>query len=541
MTQQILLILGGVGLFIFGMGVMTDALREAAGGRLRRFLTTFTTTPLRGVMTGTVTTALIQSSSATTVMTVGFVGAGLLSFPHALGVLFGANIGTTFTGWMVTWLGFKLHLGTLALPGLFVASLLGLLARGNLARFGRVLAGLCLLFIGLDLMQEGAAAFSEILQPEDLPSQSLLGQLQLLTIGLVMTVVMQSSSAALAVALVFLSTGSISFAQAAAMVIGMNLGTTVTAMMASVGGTVTMRQTAVANLLFNIGTAILAFPLLWFSAAPFEAIARSAGDETALVVFHTAFNIVGTLIFLPFTRQFAGFVQRLLPDEGAGLTDMLDPKLLTDEGAAMDAAHVCFSGICSVVFAALGRAFSTESDLRALSTLKAQAGPALDELQDYLRQIHLPDDKPREHKRYAAMLHQIDHTRRMLSRLRTQSLIPVLLNDPGLRRPALYFGTLLRRTADDGHPGALSERLIWLSELIEHRSKRHRRATLLREHAGLIALPEMFDRTDAMRWLRRMAGHAATVAEYDRDASLSQSLVPDKDVPTETQARVEAV
>ena len=519
MSPQLLAILGGIGLFIFGMGVMTEALRELASGQLRRFLSRFTTTPLRGVMTGTATTALIQSSSATTVMTVGFVGAGLLSFPQALGVLFGANIGTTFTGWMVTLLGFKLHLGTLALPGLFGASLLVLLGRGRAARLGRVLAGLCLLFIGLDMMQDGAAAFSDRVTPDDLPAPGLWGQTQLLLAGLLMTVVMQSSSAALAVALVFLASGSIGFAQAAAMVIGMNMGTTITAIMASIGGSATMRQTATANLLFNIVTACLAFPLLWLASDALSVVARMAGPETALVLFHTAFNIVGTLVFLPFTHRFAGVVMRLIPDDAAGLTDTLDTKLLGDEGAAIDAAHTALHRISNRILGALGLALQADADLRPLASLNAQVSPALSELQDYVRQIKLPDKSDEPHDRYAALLHQIDHLRRMLARSGKRSLIPVLLDDPQLRRPALYMGTLMRRAAQVERPGMFAARLTWLADLIAHRSKRHRRATLLREHAGMITVHDTFERTDAMRWIRRMSDHAASVTRYDHVVS----------------------
>lgn len=531
MSHQLLLILGGIGLFIFGMGVMTDALREAASGRLRRFLSSFTTTPLRGVLTGTATTALIQSSSATTVMTVGFVGAGLLSFPHALGVIFGANIGTTFTGWMVAFLGFRLQLGTLALPGLFAASLLVLLGRGAAARTGRVAAGLCLLFIGLDLMQQGAAGYGDALRPGDLAAPGLWGQAQLMLAGLAMTVVMQSSSAALAVALVFLSSGSIGFVQAAAMVIGMNLGTTVTAIMASIGGSVTMRQTAVANLLFNIVTAALAFPLLWLATGRLETLAASAGPATALVLFHTGFNIAGTVLFLPVTHGFAALIMRLLPDDSAGLTRGLDPRLLGDEGAALDAAHTSFGRISGRVFAALGRALSDSSDLRALATLQSQTGPALDELQDYVRRIRLPETARQAHDRYAALLHQIDHLRRMIYRIGQQARIPVVLHDEELRRPALYLGILLRRSGQLGQPGAHAARLSWLSGLIAHRSKRHRRATLLREHVGTITLQDVFDRTDAMRWLDRVSSHAASIAQYDPAASHNLPLKDDSDPP----------
>lgn len=514
-AHDILPILGGIGLFIFGMGLMTEALRAAASGRLRRFLATFTTTPLRGVLTGTCTTAVIQSSSATTVMTVGFVGAGLLSFPQAIGVLFGANIGTTFTGWMVTLLGFKLKLGTLALPALFMASLLGLLGRGGWARAGRILAGLCLLFIGLDMMQDGAAAFSDTVTPDDLPPPGIGGQVQLLLAGLVMTVVMQSSSAALAVALVFLASGSINFAQAAAMVIGMNMGTTVTAILASIGGAATMRQTALANLLFNVVTAAMAFPLLWLAATPLDHIAARAGPDLALVLFHTGFNIAGTLLFLPFMHPFAGLVIRLVPDAAASLTDPLDRKLLRDEGAAIDAAHTAFRRIAARIYAALAAALSDPADLRPLSSLQSQAGPALDQLQEYMQQISLPDGGHHSQARYSALLHQIDHLRRVLNRAGRTGVIDTVMGDRRLRRPALYLGTLLRRTAQSADMDMHESRLSWLTRALEKRNAQHRRASLLGEHAGLISLPELYARTDAMRWLMRISDHLARIARHD--------------------------
>ena len=130
MTEQLFYVLGGIGMFLLGMKVMTEALREAAGTGLQAILTRFTTTPFTGVISGGLTTAAIQSSSATTVMTVGFVGAGLLTMPQALGVIYGANIGTTATGWLVSLLGFKLKLGTAVLPVIFVAALAAMLAHG---------------------------------------------------------------------------------------------------------------------------------------------------------------------------------------------------------------------------------------------------------------------------------------------------------------------------------------------------------------------------------------------------------------------------
>ena len=514
-------ILGGIGMFLFGMTIMTDALREAAGSRLRRLLAQFTTTPLAGVMTGTAATAVVQSSSATTVMTIGFVGAGLLSLPQALGVIYGANIGTTFTGWIVTLFGFKLKLGSLALPALFGASLLALLGQGGWARFGRVWAGLCLLLIGLDMMQAGAAGFGDRLTPQTLPQGGLLGDLQLVLLGLAVTVVMQSSSAAMAVALVLLGAGGISFEQAAAMVIGMNLGTTVTAILASVGGSVTMRQTALANLLFNAGTALLAYPLLVLGAPLLTQAAGVAGETTALVIFHTGFNVAGALMFLPFTAAFAHRVERMVPDRAAlarpgGLDLALDPALLKDEGAAMDAVQTALGRVARHVFSALGRALAPVSDMRGLATVEDVARPALAEIEDYVTRINLPEGKPAERDRYGALLHQADHLERLVKRLERRSVIPVLLSDPALSRLSRTLGAALRRAADPAAADGLeATRLKRLADRIEGRTRQHRRATLLHEHVGLISVAEMFDRTDAMRWLSRVAEHTARIAYYN--------------------------
>lgn len=515
MASEYLLILGGIGLFLFGMKTMTDGLRAAAGGRLRHLLARFTTTPLTGVASGTAVTALVQSSSATTVMTVGFVGAGLLTFPHAIGVLLGANIGTTVTGWMITILGFKLSLGAVALPGLFLASLSTLLAQGQAARIARVVAGLCLLFIGLDMMKDAAGQFGDLVTPARLPSGGILSQFALIGIGIAMTVVMQSSSAAIAVALVFLNSGSIGFDQGAAIVIGTNIGTTITAIMASIGGSRTMRQTALANLLFNIGTAIIAFGVLLVLAAPLARVAEGAGPETALVLFHTAFNVTGTLLYLPFVAAFARLVEGIIPDRDAGLTRDLDRALLRDEGAAMDAAQSCIAQITARMFRAFSRAVGPERDMRGLSALESGLTPALEELEEYIAQIAIPDRKDSERLRHSALLHQIDHIRRFLSRIERKSLIPVLLADAELQRPTSYLGALLHRTAEAGDPGLCAARLDWLSKLIARRSSRHRRAALLHEHVGLISVNDMFERTDALRWLTRLVHHCARIAHYD--------------------------
>lgn len=512
-------------MFLLGMDVMTTALKEVAGRNLRHLLSRFTTTPLRGVFTGAATTAMIQSSSATTVLTVGFVGAGLMTMPQALGIIYGANIGTTATGWLVSLLGFKLHLEEAAMLLLLPASLVILLMRGTPARVARIVAGLCLLLIGLDLMQQGTGDASAILSPEDLPGASLGGLLALAGIGLVLTVVVQSSSAAVALSLVLLQAGSITVIQAAAVVIGMNVGTTFTAILASVGGSRAMRQTAIANLGFNIATAAMAFPLLFLLSGVLTSVAAGSGQMTALLLFHTGFNIVGALVFLPFTDAYAAMIARLVPDRAAQARVSFDRALLREPGAALVAARAGAFAIARQMFTALSDALRPSPDYRRLSTLTSTAEASIDDLEGFLADIRLPEDQPDDEEIYTALLHQADHLRRLLERSRQTAHIHTLLEDRALRRPALAAGAILGRAARSGETGLETGRLYRLLGLVTHRTNRHRRGLFLGEHAGIYSLREVFSHTDAMRWLTRSLHHAERIGHYDERAAVGLQRV----------------
>lgn len=516
MTSELFKALGGVGMFLVGMEMMTAALREAAGTNLRGWLARFTTTPLRGVVTGAAATALIQSSSATTVMTVGFVGAGLLTLQQALGVIYGANIGTTATGWLVSFLGFKLSLGTVALVVLLPASLVTLLAHGSAARAGRILAGLCLLLVGLDMMQAGVGQATSLITPDLLPGESLAGFLMLVFIGLAVTALIQSSSAAVAMAMVLLNGGAINLMQAAAIVVGMNIGTTFTALLASVGGSRPMRQAAMANLLFNLATSFIALPMLLFGADVLNQVGASAGPLTALLVFHTGFNLLGAALFLPLTPRFTKLITRLVPERAEKLIIVLDRSLLKDAGAALIAAQAGATTIARRLFSAFGAAFQEPSDLRVLSTLAPVIGPAIDDLEGFLADIRLPDNKPDETETLSALLHQADHLRRLMERAQITTHIPTLLSDRVLRRPALTLGTIMGRAGQPHAHGLDSDRMLRLEALLKHRTERHRRGLLLREHYRLYSVRDMFEHTDAMRWLKRVLHNAQRIGYYDR-------------------------
>jgi phosphate:Na+ symporter len=314
MTADALMIPGGIGLFLLGMAALSEGLRALAGEGLRGVLARFTSSPTRGALAGAVATAAIQSSSATTLMTVGFVGAGLMSFPQAVGVILGANVGATITGWMVALVGFKLDLGLAGLPLLFLAMLGRRFGRGRVRDAAWALAGFCLIFIGIDALKDGMAAFGDVVTPDRLPSGGWLARLQLVGLGVLLTVITQSSSAGVATALAALGAGAIDFPQAAATVIGMDVGTTFTALMASVGGSAAMRRTALAHMLYNVLTGTAAFLLL----GPLSALASAATPDAqvALVAFHTSFNALGVLCVLPVAHRFARLVERLAPERG---------------------------------------------------------------------------------------------------------------------------------------------------------------------------------------------------------------------------------
>lgn len=509
MTGGILGFLGGIGLFLFGMETMTVALRDLAGEGLRRWLLRMTRTPLRGVVSGVAITGLVQSSSAVTVMAIGFVGAGLLSFPQSLGVLYGANIGTTVTGWIVAMAGVKLQLGTVALPVLFVAALCGVLGGGRLARWGRMLAGLSLLFIGLDVMQASMAGMEGLITPDRLPGEGWGGRVLLVLIGLVLVAIMQSSSAGVALTLVLLGSGALSFGQAAALVIGMNIGTTLTGLLAGLGGGVEMRRAAVANLLFNIGTAIIAFPFLDLVTYILRDIGLGGDDQTALVLFHTSFNLLGMLVFLPLTGPFARLVMRLVPDRPVTLAAALDPALLSDTGTALDAAARTTGAMAEAVGIALGAALAPPErrDLRPLAALSGQIAPARLKLERWLSQLSIPNDRPAELQRMAALMHLTDHLTRLAARALEADRIAHLADDRRMARPARAVAAALRQRLRPGQAHRLLER-------VQSFARRQRRGALLREHAGMIDLPEVFRETDALRWLDRVTEHAERIAHY---------------------------
>ena len=321
--MQIFTLLGALGMFLYGMNLMSSGLQKAAGDRLRGFLSAMTSSPLKRVLTGLGITSIIQSSSATTVMVVSFVNAGLLTLVQAIGVIMGANIGTTVTAWLVAWLGFKADISILAIPLMLFGFLFSNSKKNQHKNIGELIVGFSLLFLGLSFMKESVPDLSETPQVlefvKDWSSNGFASVLIFLVFGTVLTLVLQSSSATMAITLIMLSMGYIPFTMACAMVLGENIGTTITANIAAAVGNTSAKRAAMSHTIFNVfgviwalffftpflglvGLIIESFGLPNPAKEGFIVSSPTSPESTAalygLSMLHTLFNTINTCILI---------------------------------------------------------------------------------------------------------------------------------------------------------------------------------------------------------------------------------------------------
>ena len=335
---QLFTLLGALGMFLYGMNLMSSGLQKVAGDRLRGFLSAMTSNPFKGVMTGLGVTSIIQSSSATTVMVVSFVNAGLLTLNQAIGVIMGANIGTTVTAWMVSWLGFKADISVLAVPLMLLGFLFSNSKKGNRKNIGELIVGFSLLFLGLSFMKESVPDLRQTPEVLDFvtswASHGFGSTLLFLAFGTVLTLVLQSSSATMAITLIMLSMGWIPFNMACAMVLGENIGTTITANIAASVGNTQAKRAAMSHTIFNlfgvVWALILFTPFLRLvgyvtetlfglpnpAAEGFVVSSSTSPEGTAalygLSMLHTMFNVINTLLLVWFTKLIAKAVSWII-------------------------------------------------------------------------------------------------------------------------------------------------------------------------------------------------------------------------------------
>ena len=326
---SILTLLGSLGLFLYGMTLMSEALQKVAGDKLRNILAAMTSNSLSRILTGLFITAVIQSSSATTVMVVSFVNAGLLSLVQSIGVIMGANIGTTFTAWLISLLGFKADIAILAIPLIGFGFAFMMCKAKKKKSIGELIIGFALLFLGLSFLKDSVPDLQN--SPEVLEFlQQWTGYgfgsiLMFVAIGTILTIVLQSSSATMALTLVMCNNGWIPFEMGAAMVLGENIGTTITANIAAAVANVSARRAAMAHCVFNIFGVVwvltLFHPFLFVVSKiimgmgldnPLVAGASPNSTLYAISMVHTLFNLCNTLVLVWFTNQIAQFVTKII-------------------------------------------------------------------------------------------------------------------------------------------------------------------------------------------------------------------------------------
>jgi phosphate:Na+ symporter len=372
-------LVGSLALFLFGMKTMSEGLEKFAGDRLRSILAAMTKNRVMGVLTGVLITALIQSSSATTVMVVSFVNAGLMTLAQSIGVIMGANIGTTVTAWIISAVGFKVNIAAFAIPLLAIGMPLIFSGKGNRKSIGEFIFGFSFLFMGLSFLQEAATAMDigDMVAGmlAHVPQDSFLTIILFVIVGALVTMVVQASAATMAITLMLfgMNIPGFGFEQAAALAMGQNIGTTITAFMASLTANTQARRAALAHMFFNV-FGVVAFLIVFYPACNavswfVDSVMGGGNDLFKLSAFHTAFNIINTLLLIGFVKQIEMLVCKALPmkaqDEDYRLKFISGGLLSTAELSIMEAQKEIhhFAERCLRMFGFVPQLMKTEDEM----------------------------------------------------------------------------------------------------------------------------------------------------------------------------------
>lgn len=510
---------GGIGLFLLGMVLMSDSLKALAGESLKKVLSNLTGKPRKALMAGIGATVAVQSSTATTMATIGFVSAGLLTFNNAIGVIIGANIGSTSTGWIVALLGMKFSISSLAMPILGVGALMKLLCKDRWALFGLVLCGFGLLFVGIDFLQDAMADLAKSIDLSQY-SDSWQARLMLVVVGIVMTIILQASSAAMATTLAALAAGTIDFDQATSLVIGQNIGTTATALLAAVGGSAAAKRTALVHVFFNIGSAVIALlmlqPLFLYVLKHWEAQLH-LDQAVALAAFHTLFSVVGALIFLPQRKLLTRLTRRLVKESVPPALRHLDKSLLDSPALAISAAEktlrLGLSHTCHMLAQRLQGQHVTSSKRRP--SLEA----VLEAVDTYLAKLSVPQSTG-DQQRLIQLLLLMDQTRVFSADLDAIVYAHYLQDVPALKEPTERLAAVLEQSAqwlaDEGRmrlSDELAEELRQISQWMHEHQHSTRRDVVEGAVNTHITTTTALDRLTSQRWLERVTKHLARIAE----------------------------
>jgi phosphate:Na+ symporter len=349
-ASSFLSLLGGLGLFLLGIHHLTEGVKGLAGDSLRRALQKLVSGRFSAVASGAAFTAVIQSSTAANLTVIGFVSAGLVTFSEAIGVIMGATLGTTSTPWLIAIFGFRLRIAAAALPILGVGALLWLVAKGRTRSLGAILAGFGLIFTAIEYMQTGMAGVSWNFKEFTGPGSMWI----LAGIGIVMAIVMQSSTAAAAATLVALNAGSLTFEQGCAMIVGQSVGTTATTALVMIGGSLAVRRAALAHILFSSVVGVLGMVFLGPLAAAADWVGARLDDPDgvlALATFSTLFKFAGIAVFYPWIDHFSRFIVRITGKGSESAVSRLDTTLAQAGGAV--ALEATWRAVLEVAYGAV--------------------------------------------------------------------------------------------------------------------------------------------------------------------------------------------
>jgi phosphate:Na+ symporter len=518
---------GGLGLFLIGMMLLSGGLVAFGGDVLKNALARFTGTPTKAFVSGALATAVVQSSSATTVTMIGFVSAGLITFTQAIGVLIGASLGNTATGWIVAELGLKVDLGFYTLPLIGIGALMKLMLKGRAAELGLAMAGFGLMFAGLTTLQEGMSGLAGVFNLASLPQGGLGANLLILAFGLGLTAVLQSSTAAIALTLTALHTQTINFEQASALVVGAAIGTTITGALVTIGGTIHAKRTALAYVLFNAAAGLLAMALLPLLFWVIEWLGTHAGLDagaTSLAAFHTLFIALGVALILPVVPQFAALVERLLPDRsdsGEVLTQRLDASLLAIPSVALEASQRALEQVTLLMLGVYRDLL--RGPLASVSPARLQAlGLSLETIYGFVGRIELPPSNTEAAARRIAQLHALDHLMRFRTRLEDLLQARVELNLPDYHWALEHSQTILalaeQGLATQTLPAQMEELEVNAAGLTAlSRQMRHELlegAALQRDSLAASPAAHVLAKSDAYRWLERTGHHIWRIGHY---------------------------
>jgi phosphate:Na+ symporter len=324
-------IAAGVSILLFGVVTLESGFKVFTKGPLKRLLKMATGKLYKSISTGAIVTAIIQSSSLVSVITISFISAGLVTLYGGIGLIYGANIGTTFTAWLVAGFGLKVNISVLAMPMLIFGILFSFQKGKSLKGMGNVLTGLGFFFLGIFYMKEGFEFFNEYFDLTRFSIEGWLGVLVYTGVGILLTTILQSSSASLALILTALSVNQITYENALALAIGTNIGTTVTALIGSVGSNIAGKRLAFAHLIFNLVTGVVAIALIYPLARLVNFLSEVSGiasDEYTLklAIFHTLFNVLGVIIMIPFIKSLERLLKKYIKESRVKEID--DPKFL---------------------------------------------------------------------------------------------------------------------------------------------------------------------------------------------------------------------